>query len=106
MAEMIDSIRVDGKDYTFTLSSSSTLTIGSLTVNGALVAQNINASGAITGNIKTNRIEADLSTGSILIISSPTLLLSTLSGKKVFYTMSYNSGSKALYITSSNTLGG
>lgn len=121
MAEMIDSIRVNGQDYTFTLSSGSNLTISGLTVNGTLVAQNINASGTITGNIvsaptintttanlsvlKTTRIEANLSTGSTLVISSPTLVLSTLSNKKIFYTMSYDSGSKALYITSSNTLG-
>ena len=105
MAEMIDSIRVDGKDYTFTLSSTTNLTIGGLTVNGTLAAQNINASGTITGGIKTNRIEANLGTGSTLVISAPALVLSTLANKKIFYTMSYDSGSKALYITSSNTLG-
>ena len=105
MAEMIDSIRVDGQDYTFTLSSGSNLTISGLTINGTLATQNINASGTITGSIKTHRIEADISTGSTLMISAPALVLSTLSNKKIFYTMSYDSGSKTLYITSSNTLG-
>ena len=43
MAEKIDSIRVDGTDYTFTLSSNSSLTISGLTVTGSITADTINA---------------------------------------------------------------
>ena len=46
MAEMMDSIRVNGQDYTFTLSSGSNLTISGLTVTGTLTADTITASTA------------------------------------------------------------
>ena len=56
MAEKIDSIRVDGTDYTFTLSSNSSLTISGLTV---------------TGSITTDTIKAD--TANLAVVSSASI---------------------------------
>lgn len=61
MAEKIDSIRVDGTDYTFTLSSNSSLTISGLTVTGSITTDTIKAD---TANLAVIKITTSFPAGS------------------------------------------
>lgn len=62
MAEMMDSISVNGKNYTFTLSSATDLSINSLTVTGNISANTIN----------TNTANLSVITSSESLILKPT----------------------------------
>lgn len=102
----IDSINIKNVKYDFDPTELSSLTVtGNLTVNGTTATfNNITADTANLSVIKSNRIEVN--TTSTLVISAANIVLSTISQNKKFYTMSYDSENKILYITSSNVLGG